>query len=321
MTSRPSPRSTLARAALAGIVALAGTGSGCFCAAGSPGVLVGAGRDARFVTERATLWVQASDGVRSVALDGSGSRLVFRGSVSVQDVAPDFRKVVLSDSETNLLVGDVSTGSIVSVPQLAKRLSAAELSPDGTRIAATRHSDFSLPQERWVDDDAIFIVDVATLAVTTLPASSTAWPTRVQWSADGKALWLTMAFEKPSQWVTLADGARKSGLSAPPEALRPDPRARSKCTQTLEADRWKSELRITDEPGATPRVLARLEGRERGFHDYQPDFSNTILSPACRYALFHYDGRMWAVDVRGGSPGPVVAGDALFFVPDAVVAR
>ena len=305
---------SFAKLGLAAIVTLASTGSGCFCA-GSPGVLVGAGRDARFVTERAEMLIAAGDGIRRIAIDGSGSRLLFRGPVSIQDVGADFRTFVLSDSDTNLLIGDAATGGLVPVPELAGRLSSAALSPDGARIAASRHSDFSLPQSRWVDDDAIFVVDVATLAVTTIPASSNDWPTKVAWSADGKALWLTMAFGKPSQWLTLADGARKSGLAAPPEGLRTDPRARSKCQQSLEADRWKPELRITDDSGAPPRVLARLEGRERGFHDYQPDFSNAMLSPACRYALFHYDRRIWAVDVRGGPLGPVAEGDVLFFLP------
>ena len=303
------------QALVATMVLVSSTWSGCICA-GSPGVLVGAGKDVRFVSERATLLVSAVDGIRRVELDGSGSRLIFPGHHAIEDVSSDFRIFVLSDSETNLLIGDASTGAMRRVPQLDKRASAAGLSPDGTRVAVSRHSDYDLPQSQWKESDAIFLVDVATLAVEEIPGQTNNWPTRIEWAADGSALWLSMAWEKPSQWLTLGDKRRQNGLTSPPADLRVDPRHPKKpCPQTLDTPKWESTVTITDGPGASPRVLARLEGRERGFHDYQADFSKAAMTPACRYVVFEHRSKVWVADAAGGKFGPLVDGDWLFFLP------
>jgi hypothetical protein len=310
MSPRPRAVSPLSRLIL--WVGLSAASSGC--PTGAPGVLSGAVNDARFVSERATLVYAAKDGLRRISLDGTSSQLIFAGAAAVLDVTPDFQTFVLTDSDTNLLIGHASTGRLTAVRPLAGRLSSAALSPDGKRIAASRHADFSLPQAQWVDDDGIFLVDIETGLVTTIAPSGHDWPTKVAWAADGQALWLSMAFEKPSQWLTLADRSRDAGLTRPPAPLREDPRAPAKCAQTFDGPTRDPVLRIIDQPGAAPRTIARLVGRKRGFHDYSPDFDDVRLSPQCRYALFHFhDRRTWIVDVRGGPIGPVADGCPLFF--------
>jgi hypothetical protein len=299
------------------VLLAAGAAPGCWCA-GSPGVLAGAGTDARFVSERSILVASTSRGLERMALDGSGARVLFTGHHSVLDTSPDFRTYLLSDSETNLLIGDATTGAMRSVPAVAKRVTAAALSPDGKRVAAVRHADFSLPQSSWTDDDSVFLIDVATLATTVIPPSTKHWPGSVEWSDDGSALWITMNHGNPPQWLTLADGKRHTGHASPPAALHGHTRVRSpKCPQTLVADKWSTELSIVDAPGAPPRVLVRLVGRKRGFHDYQADFFDPVLSPACKYVLFGHKRNIWVADAKTGALGPLVEGDLLFFEPPA----
>jgi hypothetical protein len=291
------------------------------CSCGSNGRLRGAEPNARFVTERGAFYLGAADGIHRVALDGSTDTLAIPGrGLTVQDVSADWRTFLLSDSETDLFVADVATGSRRPVPALARRLSVASISPDGTRIAATRHADFSLPQSKWVDDDAVVIIDVATLAVVKeLPASSQNEVHHVRWAADGSAIWLMTDWQLPNQWVTLADGIRRPAAAgftaAPPSPLRPDPRRwPTPCAASLVADKRATEITIV-EPGSPSRVLVAEEGRSRGVHDHESDFYEPTLSPGCATALFGFRGTLWAADVHTGRVGKLAVGELLFFAP------
>lgn len=294
---------------LCGVVA-----GGCLCGGGSNGVLAGAGADARFVTERASIVVSRPGEIHRSSLDGSAPATLFAGSYSVLDVTLDYRTYLLSDSETNLLVGDAATGALRPVPALARRVTHAAFSPGGARIAAVRHADFSLPQATLTDDDTVFLIDAGTLAAEVVLPGTDHWPARVAWSADGSALWITMNHGKPPQWLTLADKKRQSGLASPPGPLLDDPRlTKPRCPQQLVADTMDTELRIIDTPSAAPRVLVRLEGRSRGFHDYLPDFDHFSMSPACKYVVFEHGSKVWIADASTGALGPLAPGSWLFF--------
>jgi hypothetical protein len=315
-------------------VALAILFAGCPCA-GNQGVLLNAQRqpprpDATFVTEKATLIVSTTDGIRRIALDGSGSTKLFGKlphkdvpAVSVVDVSADFKTYLLSDSHTNLHVGDAVTTKTFEIPQLRKRMSSAALSPDGTKIAATRHSDYDSIRKSDDNDDAVFLIDIATRQVEVIPAVTKNWPTKIQWSADGTALWLSFAWERGSQWLTLADRKRtdhpydSTRTRSPPAPLRADPRKPPACTQQALADK-DPELKIVDDPNdpsRPARVVIKLEGRERGFHDYLADFRHPSLSPSCGYLVFEHRQKVWVTDLQGTSFGPIIDGSWLFFVP------
>jgi dipeptidyl aminopeptidase/acylaminoacyl peptidase len=221
-----------------------------------------------------------------------------------------------------MFVGDAATGAVRKVEAIGNRASSAAFSPDGKRLALARHSDFSVPGSK--NDDTLFIVDVATLATLTLEPTTDHWPSTIQWSADGKALWVTMNFQMPAQWVTLPDLAtgapakRASGLAKPPAELAPRSPLRRpiECDgRTVVADRWAPDLRVVDAADAGT-VVAHLEGRERGFHDYMPDFREASWSPGCGYVIFRYDQRLWAVPANGsGGPGPIIEGSRIVFAP------
>jgi dipeptidyl aminopeptidase/acylaminoacyl peptidase len=313
------------------VVGLALTLGGCGSCAGSRGTLVGARADATFVSEKGDMFVETADGIERVALDGRTRRVVFahpttlssvgtRQQWHVEDTSPGLTTWALGNSDTEMFLGDMATGQVRKIEAIGKRASAASFSPDGKRVALARHSDFSHQGSK--DDDTLYVVDVTTLATTTIPPGTDNWPSKIEWAADGSALWVRMNFEKPPEWVTLpttdAPAKRMTGLSEPPAALAPRASfgARIEChAGTVVSDRWESRVRVVDGADAGTTV-AYLEGRKRGFHDYAPDFSDESFTPGCGYVVFQYDRQVWAVAADGaGGPGPIVEGYRLGFAP------
>lgn len=321
------------RSPLVALLSLLPWSGGC---GGNPGVMAGANpgasgvsairADATFVDEKAEMIVSTGTGIFRVSLDGKTSHKIFAKfphkdvpQVSITDISLDWKTWLLSDSYTNLWIGDPATGTSIEVKALHGRMSFASVSPDGKWIAASQHSDYNAlghPDE----DDTIFLIELATKKVETIPSQTRNWPTRVDWAADGSALLLTMAWEAPSQWLTIADKKRteigyRPG-QPPPAPLRDNPqRPPSKCRQKLLTDKLEPEIRIVEDPEKPARLLVRLEGRERGFHDYMPDFSHLEMSPACKFVVFSHGRKVWVTDLAGAAIGPIIEGDWLFFLP------
>ena len=96
------------------------------------------------------------------------------------------------------------------------------------------------------------------------------------------------------------------------------------CPERAVAGRWDPTLRMIDADAGDDvdggRIIAKVLGRKRGFHDYQPDFYEPLLSPRCDYVVFGFQGSVWVTDSRGsGAVAALVEGgaSALFFVPAA----
>ncbi len=283
---------------------------------GSRGTIPNPEPNTAFVTEKVAVYFSTTGGLHRIGLDGSGDRLVFGApGMSVEDVSDDLRLFAWNDSDTNMYVGDAVSGQVRRVPAADGRASNAAFSPDGRTLAVSRHCDFSLPQSQWTDDDTLYLVDVATLEVTTLPPVSSSWPTHLAWSTDGKWIELGMAFDKPTEWVAAETRARAPAPAVTPEMRRPRwRRASAGCEAKLETDRWQTEIHIA-EPGKPPRALVTEVGRKRGFHDYQPDFDNPVLTPSCANVVFGFQGALWVANVASGRKGPLVQGTFFMFAP------
>jgi hypothetical protein len=137
--------------ALAALLLVASSLAGCGGCAGSRGVILESRPDASFVTERAWFFASTAKGIEKIGLDGRERTVVFNtpeGStqLSVWDTSPDQRTFLLGNQNTELFVGDATTGALRKVDVLGHRCSAAAFAPDGKRFAAARHSDYSLPQ-------------------------------------------------------------------------------------------------------------------------------------------------------------------------------
>ena len=71
-----------------------------------------------------------------------------------------------------------------------------------------------------------------------------------------------------------------------------------------------------------PRLVgsdeAEIEGRDRGFHDYQPTFRTAFFTPSCNYVVFGFDGKTWIVDVEAKRTGLIAVGTPGFILPESV---
>jgi dipeptidyl aminopeptidase/acylaminoacyl peptidase len=284
------------------LVALAACG-------GSRGTILNAEPNTAFVTEKAPLYYCGGDGLHRVELDGSGDRVVFRATTGLNslDVSNDMRVFAWTDSDTNAYLGDAVSGGVRRIPVVDGRASELAFSPDDRTLAVSRHSDFSLPQAQSTDDDTLYLVDVATLEVTTVAPVSTHWPTHLRWSADGKWIKLGMAFGKPTEWVSVETRAHSPPPAETPEMWRSRWHRRTACQARLEAERWGTEVRIL-EPGKPPRALVTEVGRKRGFHDYRADFFEPMFTPGCANVIFDFNGVLWIASVETGRNGPLVRG-------------
>ena len=290
--------------------------SGCNCG-GSPGTLVNAGSNVAFVEEQGVLIADAPEGIIATTLDGSAKRVLFAERRAIKDVSADFQVWVASDSDTNMFVGDLATGTWRRVPALDGLLSEAAVSPDGRTIAASRHADFGVA--KGPDEDTIFLVDVASLSVDTVPKASERWPTTIRWAEDGSGLYLEWAHHEGAEWIEL-ESKRRIAVPDPLPPLRAQHPTAGQCRKTIVHEKFATEVQVEDGDGERV-VVVRIEGRTRGFHDYLSDFGRPVLTPDCGYVMFDWEGGVWLADATGrGRNGPLLtAGYSLFFADGRVL--
>jgi hypothetical protein len=287
-------------------------------AGGAPGTLIATPGGLGFVKSPATVFLAAPGGVDRVSLDGRRRQraMILAPGLSVAEVSRDFALYVLRNSDTDLFVAEAPAGVPREVVPLRHRLSAVAISPDGHTVAASRHSDFSLPQREWRDDDAIYLIDVASLAVRTLPPSSSDWPTRLAWTEDGTAVVALMAFERPGQRITVADGQRHSipaGWDLPPGTSVSPLHARVECNAHVAYGQSGTDIRV--ESAGTSIVVAREVGKT-GFHGPGSDFDDPRWAPGCTEVAFGFRHETWLAAGSGsGEVAPLAQGVALFFGP------
>ncbi len=289
---------------------------GCSCG-GSPGTLVDAGTDVTFVKEDGVLVGVAPEGIIATTLDGSARRVLFADARSIKDVSSDFQVWVANDKDTNMFVGDLATGAWRRVPELDGVFSDAAVSPDGRTVAASRHADFSA--SKGPDQDTIFLVDVGSLRVDTIPKASERWPTKIRWAEDGGALFVQWAHHEGGEWIEL-ESKRRTATSKPLAPLDAPHRTEGVCRSVVVHEKFATEIQVERERDDRV-VVARIEGRKRGFHDYLSDFGRPVLTPDCGYVMFEWTGGVWLADAAGsGTNGPLLtAGYPLFFADARVL--
>jgi hypothetical protein len=216
-----------------------------------------------------------------------------------------------------LFIGDLASSTWRRVPALDGRFTTAAVSPDGTRVIASRHSDFDVPGSP--DDDTLFIIDVESLAVIDIvPQQTDHWPVELHWSADGQAVFVVMSHNRPSQWVELAS-KKRTQTDEPLAPLTEKTAYRWKtCKKDVVFPNWDDDVKVRTETGEII-IVVREEGRIRGYHDYVKDFGYPVLTPGCGYVVFHWrneerQSEVWLADAAGsGQFGPLIAGNMLFF--------
>lgn len=285
----------------------------CAACGGSPGHIANARRGvSSFVTERDVILADTGGGLVRIALDGSGKDRVASGRYHHLASTADGRTLALGDNDTNVFVVVPGDRSPRRIAQFDGRTGAVALSPDGTRLALARHADFSLPQAQWhtTEDDAIYLVDVATLAIDVLPATREDLVTALRWLPDGSALILSLMTGGTVQ-LELATRTR-TDVARDQSFVPPGPRnGGTRCPATgdlieLAGHRGDDGIDVISEKG-TARVVT-IEGRSRGFHDYQATISDAVFSTSCRYIVFEMNRAVWVADRESGSVGHLIDG-------------
>ncbi len=301
-----------------GLVAL----SGCASCQGSMGTLTNPRKELReLVNERPWVWYVSTTGTNRIRLDGTEQEQFLRPGYYIADVSVDGGVFVVGDSNTNLYVIQEPERELKPVPEpaLLGRASEVALHPDGTTFAAARHADFNTPQSTWseTEDDRIFVVDTETLAARSVSPSMKAEVLTVAWSTDGGALWLRT--ETATQRIDPVTGERSTGMEWPTDGLVPPWRARSNTCPTTgdvlveRGDGADQGLEIQSPTNAT-RALITVEGRERGFHDYDPTIDNFFFTSSCRYVVFQHDRDIYVVEVESGDLARLAEGSEPFML-------
>lgn len=286
---------------------------------GSPGTLANPlESSASFVSEQDWLYVlDPQSGIYRMQLNGTQSELIVPSGYSIQTQRGDGQLFVLGDSNTNLFIFDRSSMDTPHrVTELDNRASAVALSPDGMRVAASRHADFDLPQSEWdsTEDDTLYIIDLTTLEVEVLPPTRGGWVLSMRWNDPDRILLLWRppgAVSDEALELDLSTGARTPatwtwGPIGPTQAS-------TECGgRKLIAD----DTGIASTNGSSTTQHITLEGRERGFHDYQESFSPVLFTPSCAYLIFGFQKNLYIHELATGKTAKLALGSSAWTLPN-----
>ncbi|TXD37286.1 hypothetical protein FRC98_11185 [Lujinxingia vulgaris] len=286
------------------------------CPPSSPGEMTNLiADDLSFVTDDDLIYVHHRTGLDQIRVNGTDEVSIYGEGYSFQDVTDDAGLWALGDSQTNLYLLDAPGAEPERIPELDGRTSAVAIHPEGTLVAATRHADFDLPQDRQVDDDAIYLIDPTTLDVNVLPATSNAWLFQLYWSEDGTTLY--GSGHEGNFRIDPATNTREPIASIPAQGVRRPRLSRDICEATgerLETDDegiWRLTADGTREP------LVTIEGRERGFHDYASTINGASYTRSCDYVVFVFQDTVWVAEVATGLVGRLREGQSVRLIEPA----
>jgi dipeptidyl aminopeptidase/acylaminoacyl peptidase len=276
---------------------------------GSPGRIANPRRGvSSFVKERQLILAETASGLTRIALDGSAKDRVASGRYHHLSSTADGRTLAIGDSATNIFVVVPEDSSPRRISQLDGRAGAAALSPDGKRLAVSRHADFTLPQSQWktTEDDAIYLVDTQTMTLDVIPATRDESITGIRWSADGSALILSMM----SFGTVRLDLATRARTDVDRDVEVAAMGAGTRCSNgdmiELAGHRGDDGIDVLTSKGTT-RVV-KIVGRKRGFHDYQATIGDAVFSASCRYIVFEMNNAVYVADRTSGNVGHLIDG-------------
>jgi hypothetical protein len=298
-------------------ISFAASLTGC---ASKPGTIKGAMPDARFVEspERRFAYSEQDKSWSIIGLDGRTHRQLFTGVYSIEDISNDGKTFVLSNSHTDLFIATERGRVIREVPEFHGRLGVAAITPDGKHVALTRHADFDLPQSQWVEDDSVYLLDTQTLESRQVAkyihrnqgAFGIAW-------LDDEHVRISL-FSGPYQKINTKTGEVEIFTEEDPlktsNRWLAITRERKDCGVKIQKRGWGADegLDIVLKDNTSKRLVI-VEGRKRGFHDYQNTISVGTFTKDCRYLTFGFGGRLWVVEVDTGKVGPVTQDRRIFF--------
>jgi hypothetical protein len=268
------------------------------------------------VKDRDMLLIESGNDHVQMRVDGTDLKKLWPRTYSIKAMVPDGSVVVLGDSDTNLFVANGLGASPRRITALDGRASNATVRADGLQVAATRHADFDTPQSEWskTEDNAVYLVDVKTLAVDVIPKTSGEQITSMWWYVDGTALYME-TFASDKYRLELATRTRTKLPADPPRSELSYPKRHNVCEHTgatlapHNGTNGDEGIDLVDKSGSA-RHLIVIEGRSRGFHDYQSTIREYGFTKSCDYVVFDYVRAIWVVDVASGEVAKLMDGDS-----------
>lgn len=237
----------------------------------------------------------------------------------VHAVDPSGTTWVLGDSQTNFFVWRRGKDPApVEIKALSRRAGTVAVTWEANLAVVSRHADFSRPQAQWADDedDCLVVVDLRSLATRVIEPANKLRVQQMLWEASTGAgqtpkLYLTLvcpgAERAPAFRVDVAKMTRTKIDAIPKEVaygrhrgVAPDCAARGALTSGddgifLEEEKNANNATENNVTKDNATALVHLEGRERGFHDYQPSFQDVRFGPSCKLVYFVFKRTLYTV--------------------------
>ncbi len=285
---------------------------------GSKGKLVNHVQSPDAIEDQTRIIVHTDRGYQQMRLDRSHRTYLTHGDAYPVAISADGKVLAISNADTDLFVRDLrKTGQAREVVSYRGRLGAAAVSHDGTLLAVTRHADYSKPQSTWAgeEDNSIDIISTESLEIiSTIEATESGWTYSNLWFGPAGLIYTS---GQPGEVIDPRNGVRKAADSDPPELLRMRNRPRQCGGAEVRLRGWRGDegLEWSGSDGKTVH-LVRVEGRERGFHDYLPTIDSYFFVPSCAYVVFRFYETIYVVDVETKQVARIMNGHAAFLGPD-----
>ncbi len=291
------------------------------CPGGSAGEITNTIReDLSFISDQQILFVHPQvnrNGIIRLNVDGTNRFDILSPDYRVRSASTDGSLWSLGDPDNNLYTLHAFEDPR-QVDFFDGQVSHAPISPDGSTIAVTLHQDFRLPQDERPGsvDDTIFLVDPQTHEVRTIPNQTDHQIRRLAWTTDSQSLYIRL--DDDQQFLVDLTTEERTELEDPYEEQAPNhPFTRPVCshdgTELAHDDQGIELIRDDDE---RRERLVHIEGRERGFHDYESTVSQPFFTKSCETVVFVYNRSVWVVDVESGVVGELAEGRGAFILPD-----
>jgi hypothetical protein len=341
------PGRTVLRFALAWVIASA---AGCFALPNwvthpVPGRVAHAGPDAAFVSSpERILVINETEGLVSLGLDGRARSVLIAGECWYTAGTPSLYLIRCGHGPDPGALYALDQGGR-RVRRLFEHVAWAHLAPDGRALAAVtadgahvvimdletlaERSLIDAPDSRryiavdYEDTDLVRIqwkgiigrpdIENHSLDVRVSDGAVVKrrrWPTR--WDSFGgqsslgrRRVPTYVGSLRDYSWITTFAGPSLGGCTSGGE--------RCACGADWQLDIEEQTRLVWSRPGARPRTVARVEGRQQGSKELgpTPQIADVFVSSDCRAFGFHYDDKVYVVDVASGRIGLLATGAAL----------
>jgi len=289
--------------------------AGCY----NPGTIKNALTDTSFVNSSdASYFYDEEDHYWYIAgFNGIKHKKLFAGyfpeAVSQDSMTFILQKFSASEvGEGGLYVTRDGGRTIREVEWFHGRLVDVDLSPDGNYAVIVRHADYTLPQDQWVEDPAIYLLNTDSLKFKKITEYKENNPGQLFW-LDEKHVIVSYSHIINDEIINVESGETTFSSEEKYRKAGDPPLQKYKywISRSRRWNRYNCGIRhqegddgiIIEYPDGKKKHLVIIEGRKRGFHDYMQTVTFDGFTSDCRYLLFYFKQDLWVVELRSGKVG------------------